>query len=54
MKTILGGLVAVLGYLSQPEVLNVLPGKGAAIVTAAGALFSIIGARHAIHKASKR
>ena len=50
MKTILGGFIAVVGYLSQPDVLAVLPHKAASVVTAIGVLLGTIGARHAIAK----
>lgn len=49
-KTIWGTLLAVLGYLAQPEVLAVLPEKVAAIVTAIGVVLGAIGVRHAIAK----
>jgi hypothetical protein len=49
-KTITGGLLAVLGYLSQPEVLAVLPEKWASVVIAVGMLLGVFGIRHAIAK----
>lgn len=53
-KTITGGAVAVLGWLSQPDVLAFLPEKVGAIVTAAGALLGVFGIRHAIAKHGAR
>jgi hypothetical protein len=49
-KTITGALVAAIGYLSRPEVLALLPQRWAAIITAAGAVLSAIGLRHAVAK----
>ncbi len=49
-KTIWGGIVATLGYLSQPEVFAVLPKKVAAVVMGIGTILSITGAREAIAK----
>ena len=51
-KTITGAVIAAIGYLSQPEVFAVLPEKLASLVTAAGALLSAVGVRHAIAKSS--
>lgn len=47
-RTVLGAVLAVIGYLAQPEVLAVLPAKVAAIVTAIGIILGTIGARAAI------
>lgn len=49
-KTVWGALIAVIGYLLQPDVLAVLPGTVASIVTAIGALLSAIGLRLAVEK----
>lgn len=49
-KTVLGAVVATFGYLSQPDVLAVLPKKAAAIVTGIGVVVSVVGARGAIAK----
>lgn len=49
-KTIWGTVILVLGWMSNPEVLNVLPPKVAAIVSGIGALLASIGLRHAIAK----
>ena len=46
-KTILGAVIAVLGFLSQPEVLGLMPERIAAIVQAAGALLAVFGFRAA-------
>jgi hypothetical protein len=51
-KTIAGAFAAAFGYLAQPEVFALLPGKAAGIVTVAGALLSVLGLRHAVAKAS--
>jgi hypothetical protein len=49
-KTLTGSVVAAFGYLSQPQVLAILPQKAAGIITALGALLAAIGVRHAIAK----
>lgn len=49
-KSFIGVVVMVLGYLLQPSVLAVLPGKVSAIVAAIGALLAAFGFRQAITK----
>jgi hypothetical protein len=49
-KSITGAIVAILGYLSQPSVLAVLPEKVASIIIAVGALLAVVGIRLAIAK----
>lgn len=49
-KTISGTVLAVLGYLLQPEVLAVLPSQVAGIVSAIGVVLAAVGIRHAIAK----
>lgn len=49
-KTVWGVLIAVLGFLSQPEVLALLPEKIAAIVIAIGTVLGAFGIRAAIAK----
>ncbi len=49
-RTVLGAVLAVIGYLAQPEVLAVLPAKVASVVTAIGLVLSAIGVRAAIEK----
>ncbi len=49
-RSVLGVILAVIGYLAQPEVLAVLPAKVASIVTAIGLVVSAIGLRAAIEK----
>lgn len=49
-KTITGALIAAFGYISQPQVLAVLPEKVAGVVTALGGLLAALGLRHAIAK----
>lgn len=49
-KTVVGAIVAVAGYLAQPEVLAVLPKRFSAIVTGVGIVLSVFGARVAIAK----
>lgn len=51
-KSISGAFVAAFGYVSQPAVLAVLPEKVAHLITAAGAVLTVIGIRHAIAKAT--
>lgn len=51
-KTITGALVTAVGWLSQPQVLQLLPDKVAYIVTAAGAVLTAVGIRHAVAKAA--
>lgn len=50
-KTVIGAFVAAIGYLSQPEVLAMLPKKYADIVLAVGGVLTAIGLRHAVAKA---
>jgi predicted membrane-bound spermidine synthase len=45
-----GGVIAVVGYVLQPQVLAVLPEKVSGIVMALGAILSIFGFRNAISK----
>ena len=47
-NTIRGVLLAIIGFLTQPSVLGILPAKVAAIITAIGALLGAIGLRNAI------
>lgn len=49
-KTLWGTLLAVFGYLSQTDVLAVLPVKVAAVVTSIGAVLAAVGIRAAIAK----
>ena len=49
-KTVWGAVIAVIGYLLQPEVLAILPEVVASIVTAVGALLAAIGLRQAVAK----
>lgn len=49
-KTVWGVIVAVLGYLAQPQVLALLPEKVAAIVTGLGIILGGFGIRAAIAK----
>ena len=49
-KTVWGAVIAVIGYLLQPEVLAVLPDVAASIVSAIGALLAAIGMRQAVAK----
>jgi hypothetical protein len=49
-KTILGGIVSVVGFLLRPEVFALLSEQLAAVVMAAGAILGIFGIRHAIQK----
>lgn len=49
-KTVWGAVLAVIGYLSDPNVLAVLPPKVAAILTAIGIVLGAVGARAAIAK----
>jgi len=51
-KTIIGAIVAAVGYLSQPDVFALLGARPASIVTVAGVLLSALGLRHAVAKAS--
>lgn len=50
MKSIGGAILAVLGYLARPEVLNVLPAKVGAIITGVGVILGVFGLRRAIAK----
>jgi hypothetical protein len=47
-KTIWGTVIALVGYLLQPNVLAVLPEKVAGIITAIGGLLAAVGIRAAI------
>ena len=49
-KTVWGAVLAVIGYLLQPDVLAVLPDVVASVVTAIGALLAAIGMRQAVAK----
>lgn len=49
-KTLWGTLLAVLGFLSQPSVLAVLPEKVAAVITAVGVVLGVFGLRVAVAK----
>lgn len=49
-KTITGAVVAAFGFISQPQVLAIMPEKFAGIVIGLGGLLSAIGIRHAIKK----
>lgn len=49
-KTITGAVVTALGWLAQPQVLQLLPEKVSYIVTAAGAVLTAVGIRHAVAK----
>lgn len=49
-KTIAGAVVTAVGWLGQPQVLQLLPDKVAYLVTAAGAVLTAIGVRHALAK----
>jgi hypothetical protein len=49
-KAITGAIVAALGYVLRPEVLAILPEKASAIITAIGAVLTVLGLRHAIAK----
>lgn len=53
-KTISGALLTVVGYLSQPDVLAVMPEKLAAIVTSVGILLSVFGLRVAVAKVESK
>lgn len=49
-KSILGAVVTAVGYLSQPDVLALLPHTAASIVSAVGGVLSVIGLRAAVSK----
>lgn len=49
-----GVATAAFGYLSQPSVLDVLPAKASAFVTAAGAVLAVLGLGHNTHKAANK
>lgn len=49
-KTISGALLTAFGYLSQPDVLAVLPTNVAAIITAVGIVLGAFGIRTALAK----
>ena len=49
-KTIWGTIIALVGFLTQPNVLAVLPQKVAAIIGAVGVILAAVGARDAIAK----
>jgi len=53
-KTILGGVISVFGYVSDPGVLAVLPHKVSAVVTAIGGFLALIGIRHAVAKTTPK
>ena len=46
-KTLTGCLLVVIGTLSEPEILAVLPEKVAQVVVAIGAVLAVFGLRHA-------
>ena len=45
-----GGVIAVVGFVMQPQVLAVLPEKAAGIIMGVGTLLSVFGFRKAIAK----
>lgn len=49
-KTISGALLTAFGYVSQPDVMALLPTKWAAWVMAIGGVLGAIGIRHAVAK----
>jgi hypothetical protein len=49
-KTVWGVIIAVLGFLSQPQVLALLPEKVGAIIIAIGTVLGAFGIRAAIAK----
>jgi hypothetical protein len=53
MKSILGAIITAVGYVLRPEVLNVLPEKVGAIVSAIGGILTVLGIRHAIAKSTQ-
>lgn len=53
-KTVWGAIVAVIGFITQPAILGVLPEKVSGIILAIGALVTAIGARDAIAKNGSR
>lgn len=52
-KTLIGALVWVIGFLSQPDVLELLPQGVAGIIQAAGGFLAAVGIRLAVDKAAK-
>lgn len=50
-KTILGVIVTVIGFLTQPDVLALLPYKWGVVITSIGAIITAWGLRSAIDKA---
>jgi hypothetical protein len=53
-RTIWGTVLAVIGWLTSPEVLAVLPEKIAAVLMGVGAILGAIGLRAAIDKAGTK
>lgn len=51
-KTVLGIVVALMGYLAQPEIVALLPSQWAKVITAIGAALAAFGIRSAIAKAA--
>ena len=49
-KTVWGVIIAVVGFLSQPEVLALLPEKAAAVIIAIGTVLGAFGLRAAVAK----
>lgn len=50
VKTICGAILTAIGILSRPDILAMLPEKVSAVVTAAGAVCTVVGVRHAMAK----
>lgn len=53
-KTLTGAALAIFGYVSQPQILALLPVKPAGIIAAVGGLLAALGLRHAIAKSGPR
>lgn len=49
-KTVWGAIVASVGVLTDPQVFALLPQKVASVVTVAGVVLGVVGARGAIAK----
>lgn len=49
-KTVIGAVIAVVGKLSDPSILALMPAKAAAVVTGVGMILGAFGVRAAIAK----
>lgn len=46
-KTVLGVIIAIVGALTDPQVLSLLPASWAHVLTVIGAAIAVLGLRHA-------